>query len=110
MFKYFLHRLTGLPKDAGMFVIITREVTAELFTFYAPHPFVVAMIGLAGFPVTSIPVERGKRTSGLSTYSFWMRLTTALNCLVWVFYWKYISRHSTGHFRPGFYVTEKFAD
>lgn len=81
LFKTLLHRLSGVPADAGMFVVMTRPMVASLLACRERRPFVVALIGASGLPVSSIPVERFPRPGGASTYSSWMRLTTGCRAL-----------------------------
>lgn len=74
LFKALLSRISGVPVDAGMFFVMTREMAAFLLSCNEAHPFVVAMIGASGLPVSSIPVERASRDGGRSGYTSWMRL------------------------------------
>jgi len=91
LFKKILHWVTGLPSDACMFVALRRQMAERLLAFYAPRPFIVAMIGCTGLPFSSIPVKRDKRPIGQSAYSFWMRLRTGCLAIFWALVWKYCS-------------------
>lgn len=82
IFKTLLHWLTGLPADAGMFVAMDRAVVDRLLAMHVSDPFVVAMIGCAGLPTRSIPVERAPRALGASAYSTPMRLSTGGRALL----------------------------
>jgi polyisoprenyl-phosphate glycosyltransferase len=73
-FKTLLHILTGVPRDAGMYVVISRPMIDHLVARREARPFVVAMIGTSGLPLSSIPIDRLRRSSGRSTYTSWMRL------------------------------------
>jgi glycosyltransferase involved in cell wall biosynthesis len=73
-FKTLLHLLTGVPRDAGMYVAISRPMIDHLVARREAHPFVVAMIGTSGLPMSSIPIDRRRRESGRSSYTSWKRL------------------------------------
>ncbi len=88
LFKRVLHMLCGVPADAGIFVAMSRKLVERLVSFHAPRPFLVAMIGCTGLPVSSIPVERSPRVDGRSAYTPWMRLKTGCLALVWVVIWR----------------------
>lgn len=81
IFKTLLHILGGVPRDAGMHVVISRAMIDHLVAIRVEHPFVVAMIGTSGLPLSSIPIPRAARPSGRSRYSGWMRLRAALSAL-----------------------------
>jgi glycosyltransferase involved in cell wall biosynthesis len=74
-------RLTGLPPDAGAFLAmgprVRRAVLAE------PAPSVVLAVGLAGRPVTSVPVARDPRPSGESAWTGRARLVQSVRSLGW---------------------------
>jgi len=81
IFKYLLHRLCNLPKDAGMYVALNRPMIKALSRISMPTPFLVAMIGLTELKTCSIPFSRQKRPSGKTTYTGAMRLKVALKAL-----------------------------
>jgi polyisoprenyl-phosphate glycosyltransferase len=74
VFKSLLHFLSGVPRDAGMYVALSRPMIDHLLARREERPFVVAMIGTSGLPLSSIPIQRSTRRSGRSSYSSWMRL------------------------------------
>jgi glycosyltransferase involved in cell wall biosynthesis len=80
-FKTLLHVLSGVPPDAGMYVVINRAMIDHLVARRERHPFVVAMIGTSGLPCASIPVYRAARPFGRSHYSSWMRLRAGLSAV-----------------------------
>ena len=88
LFKRLLHRLCGVPVDAGLFVLLHRSLVSRLLELGGPRPFVVAMIGCTGVPSVSIPVSRIPRPSGASSYNGWDRLISAASALVWVALWR----------------------
>jgi glycosyltransferase involved in cell wall biosynthesis len=88
LFKRALHRLCGVPSDAGCFVALHRSLVTRLLELGGPRPFVVAMIGCTGLPSISVPVEREARASGTSAYSGWGRARSAASALIWLMLWR----------------------
>jgi glycosyltransferase involved in cell wall biosynthesis len=80
-FKWLLHAATGLPADAGMYVVITRALADALAAEQPPAPFVVAMIGRLARGTCSLPVFRDRRPSGRSAYTGWDRLRIGAGAL-----------------------------
>jgi polyisoprenyl-phosphate glycosyltransferase len=76
-FKTLLHKLSGVPPDAGMYMAVNRATIDHLVSRREKHPFVVAMIGASGLPYASIPVYRASRSLGRSRYNSWMRMKAA---------------------------------
>jgi polyisoprenyl-phosphate glycosyltransferase len=74
LFKTLLHLAAGVPADAGMYVVITRQLALALAAAETRAPFVVAMIGAAARRTCSVPVVRDRRPCGRSAYSGWDRL------------------------------------
>lgn len=92
LFKWILHIVCGTPTDAGLYVAMSHAMVERLLAFDEPGPSVVAMVGCAGLPVTSIPVRRARRSDGRSAYSEWKRLKMSLLALTWILSWKWRSR------------------
>jgi glycosyltransferase involved in cell wall biosynthesis len=84
LFKRALSRLTGIPSDAGIFVLMERSLVDRLAVFPTRVPWIQAMIGCLGVATVSIPVERDRRADGRSSYSGAARLRTALRALLCV--------------------------
>lgn len=87
IFKTVLHWVCGIPADAGIYVLMRRNLVEKLLSMPVRTPFINAMIGCAGVKMRSIPVERVQRHNGDSAYSGFGRLisaTKALRC-VWEF-------------------------
>lgn len=82
LFKWLVHRLTGVPKDAGSYVLMTRRMVERLLAYQEQQPYLVGMVGCTHLPVTSIPVERMVRPRGKSAYTTLMRLRMGLNALI----------------------------
>ena len=78
LFKTLLSVLTGVPRDAGMYVALRCDMIQHLLARREKTPFVVAMIGTSGMAVASVPIHRSPRPSGHSCYSGRTRLKAAL--------------------------------
>jgi polyisoprenyl-phosphate glycosyltransferase len=76
-----LHRITGLPLDAGAFVAFGPEVRDTLLRLRPPS--IVAGIGVTGVPVVSVPVERARRPVGGSAWTSAARLRQSARSLAW---------------------------
>jgi len=88
LFKRLLHVLGGVPIDAGLFVMMSRQMAQRVLSLRAPRPFVVAMIGSTGLPLASIPVERSTRPGGRSAYTAWDRLKAGSLAIAWTLVWR----------------------
>ena len=77
-FKLGLHWICGVPRDAGIFVLLRRDLVERILSLRTQAPFIVAMIGCANLPMRSIPVERARRPIGESSYRGWDRWRSAL--------------------------------
>jgi glycosyltransferase involved in cell wall biosynthesis len=88
MFKRLLHWMCGVPADAGVFVMLHRSLVQRLLALGGPCPFLVAMIGSTGLPAVSVPVARDPRPVGVSAYSGWDRLRSAMAALTWLALWR----------------------
>lgn len=89
LFKYLLHLLCGVPKDAGIFLIMKRSVVDRVLEFRVRYPFLVAMVGCSGSPLVSVPVARSRRPMGGSAYSSLARLKTGLRAIMLALSLKY---------------------
>jgi glycosyltransferase involved in cell wall biosynthesis len=77
-------RLTGLPADAGAFLALGPAVRAAVLSAMDDGaPSVVLAVGRAGRPVTSVPVERDRRTVGTSAWTPAARLRQSITSLRW---------------------------
>jgi polyisoprenyl-phosphate glycosyltransferase len=88
MYRRLLRLLTGLPADAGAFLVMSVRMRQFLLSAGGPRPFIVSMIGCSGMPVLSVPVPRAMRTSGRSTYSTGTRVRAGIGALTWITWWK----------------------
>ena len=87
LYKWTLHLLTGLPRDAGLFLVARHDVVRKIVGMNAQCPHLVAMFGALGVHSMSIPVERAPRPSGITAYTSWMRLRMGLTAALWAFSW-----------------------
>jgi glycosyltransferase involved in cell wall biosynthesis len=85
MFKTVRQILTGVPRDAGMFLALRRSLVEEILRHDVRRPFLTAMVGLSGRRFATIPVKRGRRPQGTSAYSPAGRLLTAARELAFIF-------------------------
>ncbi|NMO88238.1 glycosyltransferase [Actinomycetospora sp. TBRC 11914] len=82
-----LHRravsaLTGLPPDAGAFLVLGPRAREAVLDARAPS--LVAAIGAARLPVRSVPVARDARAEGASAWTGAARLRLSLRSLGWL--------------------------
>lgn len=96
LFKSLLHVVAMVPRDAGMFFVASRRLVDLLTAAVPARPWVVAMVGLAGLPVTSVAVERRPRHDGMSGYTSGMRLRAALGALCFGLAWRLGRRPPAG--------------
>jgi polyisoprenyl-phosphate glycosyltransferase len=75
--------LLDLPRDAGLYVLLSEDVRRRLLALEGPEPSVVAMIGCTGARCVSLPVARAARSDGASAYTGGMRLRSGLLSLRW---------------------------
>lgn len=76
-----LARLTGLPKDAGAYMALRPAARRAALALGGPS--VVAAVGIAGVPTTSIPVDRQARPVGRSAWTGAARLHQSARTLLW---------------------------
>ena len=98
IFKYVLHKLTGIPKNAGIFVLLERTTVDRILSMRVKTPFINVMVGLSRVEAISIPVKRSVREQGRSAYTKWRRLQSALNALRCVLQCR-IARSSKSYFQ-----------
>ena len=89
VFKLLLHVLCGVPADAGLFVLMRRDLVHCLLEMRTSRPWIVALIGCTKMPTISIPVARVRRPVGRSSYTALTRVYTALRAFACVFEYKF---------------------
>jgi len=85
IFKILREKLTGYPRDAGMFLALRRPLVEEILHNDVPHPFLPSLVGLSGRRMVTVPVERSPRPGGGSAYSPAGLLVRALREIVFIF-------------------------
>jgi polyisoprenyl-phosphate glycosyltransferase len=85
LYRTLLNILTGLPRDASMFVLMEQSLVRAVVAFPTRHPWLTAMIGCLGVRTTSVPVRRMMRPVGRSGYTSLARVRAALSGLACVF-------------------------
>lgn len=85
LFKTLREKLTGYPRDAGMFFSLRRPLVEEIRRHDVPHPFLPSLIGLSGRPFVTVPVQRAVRPGGVSAYSGAARLLRAAREVAFIF-------------------------
>ena len=76
-----LARMTGLPPDAGAFLALGPRARSAVLAAQAPS--LVAAVGAARLPVTSVPVPRDPRGEGRSSWTARARLRQSVRTLTW---------------------------
>jgi glycosyltransferase involved in cell wall biosynthesis len=94
VFKRVIGRLSGVPSDAGLYVVFNRRTADALLAIGARSPYVVAMIGKTGARSTSVPVAREPRRDGSSAYTSRRRIAVGAAAL-----WCALTRKPNGHRR-----------
>jgi polyisoprenyl-phosphate glycosyltransferase len=88
LFKRSLAKLTGLPPDAGLFVLLDRATVDRVLALDGKRPFVTAMIGATGARMVSVPVTRAPRPTGSSAYRQRDRIASSIRAFAWVLSWR----------------------
>ena len=72
-----------IPPNTGDFRLMSRRVVDNVVSLQESHGFLRGLVGLVGFPQTSVPYDRDPRTAGASKYNrFWGSLVIGLNGVV----------------------------
>jgi polyisoprenyl-phosphate glycosyltransferase len=84
-FKRLRERLSGYPREAGMFLALRRPLVDEIVSEDVPRPFLPSMVGLSGRRFVTVPVERARRPHGESSYTPARLLIRAAHELIFLF-------------------------
>jgi glycosyltransferase involved in cell wall biosynthesis len=95
LFKTVQSSISGVPRDAGLFAVLSARQVRALAAWPVEDPKVVPMIGLSRARVTSVPVERQKRPRGTTSYSGWKRLRVGLSILAFAARWRWAPPRSS---------------
>lgn len=72
-----------IPPNTGDFRLMSRRVVDHVVALDESHGFLRGLVGLVGFPQTSVPYDRDARAAGASKYNrFWGSLVIGLNGVV----------------------------
>jgi polyisoprenyl-phosphate glycosyltransferase len=71
-----------IPRDAGSFLVMTRNACERVLALGDPCVHVVAALGRVGAKVESVPITRLPRSGGTSSYTRCARIRLALGVLV----------------------------
>lgn len=88
MFRTLLRLLCGIPTDAGLFVVMNREMVDYLLSLPEPRPFIVAMMGWSRLGLAAIPVRRAPRLQGRSAYTSLDRLGIGCQAILRTVAWR----------------------
>jgi glycosyltransferase involved in cell wall biosynthesis len=88
LFKHLLAQLTGLPPDAGMYLVAKAHVVRETLRTSSPWFYLPAALVATTSKVVSVPVERAPRRDGESQYSGWGRARLALAATIAALAWR----------------------
>lgn len=81
IFKAILSVITGVPRGSAMFVAFDAAVRERVLAMRTDPPYLVAMIGAAGLPVSGVPVSRSPRPVGRSAFGRLDRLRAGVDGL-----------------------------
>lgn len=76
-----LARITGLPADAGAFLVMDGAGRDAVLALGGPS--IVAALGIAGLPFSSVPVARSPRPVGTSAWTAVARVRHSARTLLW---------------------------
>ena len=82
-FKTLLSLLTGVPRDAGMYLAMDQETLDSALSRPRDGFYLITAICLSGRPIVSIPVRRDHDVTSQSGYSPFDRLRVGLGLLRW---------------------------
>jgi dolichol-phosphate mannosyltransferase len=72
-----------IPPNTGDFRLMSRRVVDNVVSLQESHGFLRGLVGLVGFPQTSVLYDRDPRAAGTSKYNrFWGSLVIGLNGIV----------------------------
>ncbi len=87
-FKSLLRILTGIPVDAGTYMVARRAVIETILHMHVTRPHLVTLLGISGARLVSIPIERSPRPLGTSGYTSWMRIKLGIEAVSLALRWR----------------------
>ncbi len=101
VYKSVQHLLCGVPRDAGMFIVISRCLIEHLTGFRGSERLTVpTLIGLSGLRVVSIPMVRPRRPQGSSAYSSLRRFSLGIANILAILRWRFLPGGRTARPSP----------
>ncbi len=89
VYKSAQHLLCGVPRDAGMYIVLSRRLVDRLTEFGGSDRLTVpTLIGLSGLPLVSVPMVRPRRARGKSSYSSLRRFSIGIANLFAIVRWR----------------------
>lgn len=89
VYKSVQHLLCGVPRDAGMFIVLSKRLVERLVDFGGSDRLTVpTMIGLSGLPCVSVPMVRPRRLQGRSSYSSLRRFSLGIANILAILRWR----------------------
>ncbi|SDO66990.1 glycosyltransferase family 2 protein [Desulforhopalus singaporensis] len=105
--RLLLAKLTGLPRGAGMYFLITRTACDKILALrMTRRPMVIGMIAAAGLTCSSYPCARQNRQHGKSGYTSLKRMRSAVNMLHCALFLKDGKKPSTVNYLDSIRVSE----
>jgi glycosyltransferase involved in cell wall biosynthesis len=80
-FKMLIHWIGKVPRDAGSFCVMQRQVVKRLLALPSVPPYLLTLLSACNIRMVSVPIIRQARPVGASAYSEWQRLRLALTIL-----------------------------
>ena len=88
LFKWLLRQVCGVPRNAGMFVMMTAATVRAILAL-RPSPFYLPTAVMAvTHRVAAVPVERALRLTGVSQYTMLSRTRVGLTALLSAVWWR----------------------
>ncbi|MBL4774365.1 MAG: glycosyltransferase family 2 protein [Alcanivoracaceae bacterium] len=81
IYKSIINKLTGLPKNAGIYMLIEKPLIEILLKMPVRTLWINVMVGLSCQSMHVIPVKRNLSEMGVSSYTSLKRIKSALNGL-----------------------------
>jgi glycosyltransferase involved in cell wall biosynthesis len=78
IYKYIIHKLTGLPKNAGIFMLIEKALIEKVLNARVRTIWINVMVGLSSSLFHVVPIKRNFRGEGKSSYTSLKRIQSAL--------------------------------
>ncbi len=78
IYKSIINKVCGLPKNAGVFMLVEKDLIEKVLLLRVRTVWINVMIGLASNLLHVIPVKRNYRINGVSSYTSFKRLKSGV--------------------------------